>query len=56
MKVLRTLDTSFDSLPGYEFEPHYVEVPAGDSSTGHCGCTIWMRARVFRRRLCSPAE
>jgi haloalkane dehalogenase len=32
MKVLRTLDTSFDSLPGYEFEPHYVEVPAGDSS------------------------
>jgi haloalkane dehalogenase len=32
MKVLRTPDTCFDSLPGYEFEPHYVEVPAGDGS------------------------
>ncbi|MGD0320152.1 MAG: haloalkane dehalogenase [Acidimicrobiales bacterium] len=32
MKVLRTPEERFDSLPGYDFKPHYVEVPAGDSS------------------------
>ena len=30
MKVLRTPDERFAGLPGYDFEPHYVEVPAGD--------------------------
>jgi haloalkane dehalogenase len=32
MRVLRTPEERFDSLPGYDFEPHYVEVPAGDGS------------------------
>jgi haloalkane dehalogenase len=32
MKVLRTSDERFDSLPGYDFEPHYVDVPSGDGS------------------------
>jgi haloalkane dehalogenase len=30
MKALRTPDERFANLPGYNFEPHYVEVPAGD--------------------------
>src|SRR5581483_526721 len=30
MQVLRTPDERFDSLPGYPFEPHYVEVDDGD--------------------------
>jgi haloalkane dehalogenase len=30
MKVLRTPDERFSDLPGYDFSPHYVEVPAGD--------------------------
>lgn len=30
MKILRTPDDSFAALPGYGFEAHYVEVPAGD--------------------------
>lgn len=30
MKVLRTPDERFDALPGFDFQPHYVEVPAGD--------------------------
>jgi haloalkane dehalogenase len=30
MKALRTPDERFANLPGYDFEPHYVEVPAGD--------------------------
>ena len=33
MKALRTPDECFDSLPGYDFEPHYVHVAAGDGST-----------------------
>lgn len=32
MKSLRTPDERFSSLPGYDFDPHYVEVPAGDGS------------------------
>ena len=32
MKVLRTPDERFAGLPGYDFEPHYVAVPAGDES------------------------
>lgn len=32
MKALRTPDERFESLPGYPFEPHYVEVPAGDGT------------------------
>jgi len=30
MKVLRTPDERFHALPGFDFQPHYVEVPAGD--------------------------
>lgn len=29
MKVLRTPEAQFSGLPGFGFEPHYVEVPAG---------------------------
>ena len=32
MKVLRTPDERFAGLPGFDFEPHYVEVPAGDGT------------------------
>jgi len=32
MEVLRTPDERFTDLPGYTFEPHYVEVDAGDGS------------------------
>jgi haloalkane dehalogenase len=31
MKVLRTPESCFEDLPGYGFEPHYVEVPTGDA-------------------------
>ncbi|HUF84396.1 MAG TPA: alpha/beta fold hydrolase, partial [Acidimicrobiia bacterium] len=30
MEVLRTPDHRFASLPGYPFEPHYLEVPDGE--------------------------
>ncbi len=30
MNILRTPDSRFDKLPGYSFEPHYVEVPSGE--------------------------
>ncbi|MFF0455036.1 haloalkane dehalogenase [Nocardia africana] len=33
MRILRTPDERFAGLPGFPFEPHYVEVPAGDGST-----------------------
>lgn len=32
MKVLRTPDDRFDGLPGFDYEPHYVDVPGGDGS------------------------
>ena len=32
MDVLRTPDERFAELPGYPFEPNYVEIDAGDSS------------------------
>lgn len=32
MKALRTPDERFESLPGYAFDPHYVEIPAGDGT------------------------
>jgi len=34
LKVLRTPDERFSRLPGFEFEPHYVDVPAGDGAAG----------------------
>jgi haloalkane dehalogenase len=34
MEVLRTPDERFEGLPGYAFEPHYVEVPRGDGEEG----------------------
>jgi haloalkane dehalogenase len=33
MDVLRTPDDRFEAVPGYDFEPHYVEVPAGEGAT-----------------------
>ena len=33
MESVRTPDERFRSLPGYEFEPHYVDVPDGGSGT-----------------------
>ncbi len=33
MEILRTPDARFASLPGYPFEPHYTEVPAGDGQS-----------------------
>ncbi len=33
MDVLRTPDDRFDDLPGYPFEPHYVDIPDGDGGT-----------------------
>src|ERR1700676_3120303 len=30
MQVLRTPDERFDSLPGYAFAPHYVDIPDGE--------------------------
>ncbi len=30
MKVFRTPDERFSNLPGYDFSPHYVDVPDGD--------------------------
>jgi haloalkane dehalogenase len=32
MKVLRTPDERFDGLPGYDFDPHYLDVQAPDGS------------------------
>jgi haloalkane dehalogenase len=32
MNVLRTPDDRFDELPGFDFAPHYVEVPCGEES------------------------
>ena len=32
MEFLRTPDDRFEGLPDFPFEPHYVEVPAGDGS------------------------
>jgi haloalkane dehalogenase len=32
MQVLRTPDERFADLPGFPFEPHYVEIDAGDGS------------------------
>ncbi len=33
MKALRTPDDRFQNLPGYDFEPHYVEIPCGDDDS-----------------------
>ena len=33
MRVLRTPDERFEDLPGYAFDPHYVEIPDGDGGT-----------------------
>lgn len=33
MRALRTPDDRFASLPGYDFEPHYVDVGAGDGTS-----------------------
>jgi haloalkane dehalogenase len=32
MDVLRTPESRFESLPGYDFDPHYAEVDAGDGT------------------------
>ncbi|MEX1194423.1 MAG: haloalkane dehalogenase [Dehalococcoidia bacterium] len=33
MEALRTPDDRFANLPGYDFAPHYVDVPSGDGGT-----------------------
>ena len=33
MQTLRTPDEAFKNLTGYNFEPHYVEVPSGDGGS-----------------------
>ncbi len=33
MEVLRTPDEQFKNLPGYNFEPHYVEIPTGNGDS-----------------------
>lgn len=33
MKILRTPDDRFANLPDFPFEPHYVEIPAGEGGT-----------------------
>ena len=33
MKLLRTPEERFANLPGYPFEPNYVEVPSGEGDT-----------------------
>jgi haloalkane dehalogenase len=33
MEVLRTPDDRFQNLPGYDFEPNYVEAPSGDGGS-----------------------
>jgi haloalkane dehalogenase len=33
VEVYRTPEDRFASLPGYPFEPHYVDVPSGDGAT-----------------------
>jgi haloalkane dehalogenase len=33
MKTLRTPDERFADLPGYDFEPHYAEIPDGDGGS-----------------------
>ena len=33
MEILRTPDHRFRGLPGYSFEPHYIELPTSDGST-----------------------
>lgn len=37
MRVLRTPDERFQGLPGFAFEPHYVEVPSGADGSGDGG-------------------
>jgi len=33
MKILRTPDERFENLPGYPFEPNYIEIPNGEGSS-----------------------
>ncbi len=33
MEILRTDDSRFASLPGYDFAPHYCDVPSGEGET-----------------------
>ena len=33
MKALRTPDERFANLPGYNFEPHYIEIPDGEGGS-----------------------
>ncbi len=32
MNILRTPDERFDALAGYDYSPHYIEIPSGDGS------------------------
>ena len=50
MKVLRTPDERFSGLPGYDFSPHYVEVPTRRRRRQRCASTTSTRARPRRPR------
>ena len=38
MKTLRTPDKRFEKLPGYDFAPHYTDVPDGEGGTLRIHC------------------
>lgn len=40
MRILRTPDDNFVDLPGFDFEPHYVEVPVDAAGEGIPGVTV----------------
>jgi len=50
MDVLRTPDARFEGLPGYPFEPHYVEIDAGDAAGTR------LRVHYLDERPGDPAE
>ena len=50
MDVLRTPDSCFADLPGYPFEPHYIDV--GADGLDPVGCTTSTRVLRTGRSLC----
>jgi hypothetical protein len=43
MKILRTPDERFANLPGYPFQPHYLNVPDGKGG-GPWASITWTKA------------
>jgi haloalkane dehalogenase len=40
MNILRTPDERFEGLPGFDFAPHYVEIPAASAANGADTATL----------------